>query len=166
MKNEPYPIVKAQMLIRVPVNEVFEAMTNPAITSAFWFTKSSGRVEANTTLVWEWGWFGVKDTVKILDVTSGKHISLQWNLGDLTTHVEMFFEERSANTTLIRVTEKNFWSDEPKDDPKLDEKITLMLGQNGGWNLVLANLKAWLEHGIQLNLIADQNPDHVIQSAQ
>ncbi len=38
------PFVKADMLIRKPVSEVFEAMINPEITSKFWFTKSSGRV--------------------------------------------------------------------------------------------------------------------------
>ena len=29
MKKESPPIVKAQMMLRVPVNEVYEAMTNP-----------------------------------------------------------------------------------------------------------------------------------------
>jgi len=34
------------MLIRKPVAEVFEAFTNPKITSKFWFTKGSGKLEA------------------------------------------------------------------------------------------------------------------------
>lgn len=45
------------MLIRKPVEEVFEAMINPDITSTFWFTKSSGRVEPWKTLEWEGGQF-------------------------------------------------------------------------------------------------------------
>ena len=39
-------IAKAEMLIRKPVAEVFEAFVNPDITSKFWFTKGSGRLEA------------------------------------------------------------------------------------------------------------------------
>jgi uncharacterized protein YndB with AHSA1/START domain len=39
------PVAKAAMLIRKPVAEVFEAFIDPAITSRFWFTKSSGRLE-------------------------------------------------------------------------------------------------------------------------
>lgn len=163
MKNEQPPAVHAQMLFRVPVNQVFEAMTNPEITTKFWFTKSSGHIKAHTTLEWEWGWFGVKDTVYIQDVTSNEYISLQWKLGDLTTNVEMFFEEQSHNGTLLRIIEKNFWKGEPSQDSRLNEKIDLMLGQNGGWYLVLSNMKAWLEFGIQLNLIADHNPHHVVQ---
>jgi uncharacterized protein YndB with AHSA1/START domain len=37
------PMATAEMLIRRPVPEVFEAFVNPAITSKFWFTKGSGR---------------------------------------------------------------------------------------------------------------------------
>ena len=36
---------KAEMLIRKPVAEVFEAFVDPAITSRFWFTRGSGRLE-------------------------------------------------------------------------------------------------------------------------
>jgi uncharacterized protein YndB with AHSA1/START domain len=35
---------KAEMLIRKPVAEVFEAFINPEITSKFWFTSGSGRL--------------------------------------------------------------------------------------------------------------------------
>ena len=147
------------MLIRKPVNEVFEAMVNPEITSKFWFTQSSGRVEPGKTLEWEWGQFGAKDTVDILEVRDDEYISLQWKLGDLITTVEMTFEPKSDDATLFRVTEKGFWKSSPADDKNLEEKIGLMLGQNGGWTLVLSNMKVWLEHGIDLNLIADHKPD-------
>lgn len=158
MNKQNYPIVKAQMLIRKPVNEVFEAMVNPEITSKFWFTKSSGPVEAGKTLEWEWGQFGVSDTVDILKVRTNEYISLKWKLGDLKTLVEMVFESYSDTSTLFKVTESGFWGSDPAGDEKLEEKINLMLGQNGGWSIVLINMKAWLEHELDLNLIADHNP--------
>jgi len=34
-------VVEAQMLIRRPVPEVFEAFINPHITTRFWFTKKT-----------------------------------------------------------------------------------------------------------------------------
>lgn len=40
------PFAKAEMLIRKPIAEVFEAFINPEITTKFWFTKSTGRLEA------------------------------------------------------------------------------------------------------------------------
>jgi len=40
------PVTSTGMLIRKPVAEVFEAFVNPNITTKFWFTKSSERLEA------------------------------------------------------------------------------------------------------------------------
>ena len=42
---EEVSILKVDMLIRKPVKEVFEAFIDPSITTKFWFTKSSGRLE-------------------------------------------------------------------------------------------------------------------------
>ena len=42
------------MLIRKPVKEVFEAIINPEITTKFWFTKSSGRLDENKKVEWVW----------------------------------------------------------------------------------------------------------------
>ncbi len=142
MNTQNHPLVKVQMLIRKPVEEVFEAMVNPDITSEFWFTKSSGRVEPGKTLEWEWGQFGAKDTVDIKEVKANEYISLEWELGELKTLVEMSFESYSDVSTLFKVTESGFWDSDPAEDEKLEEKINLMLGQNGGWNLVLNNMKA------------------------
>src|SRR5262245_40098833 len=48
------PIAKAEMLIRRPVAEVFQAFVDPAITTKFWFTRSSGPLEAAGRVQWEW----------------------------------------------------------------------------------------------------------------
>jgi uncharacterized protein YndB with AHSA1/START domain len=36
------PITRVGMLIRGPARDVFAALTDPALTTRFWFTKSSG----------------------------------------------------------------------------------------------------------------------------
>ena len=48
------PVAKAQMLIRRPVAEVFEAFIDPNVTSRFWFSKSSGRLVAGQRIRWDW----------------------------------------------------------------------------------------------------------------
>jgi len=48
------PVAKAEMLIRKAVSEVFEALIDPAITTRFWFTKSSGKLEPGAEVTWEW----------------------------------------------------------------------------------------------------------------
>ena len=39
------PVAKTGMLIRKPAAEVFAAFVEPQITTRFWFSKSSGRLE-------------------------------------------------------------------------------------------------------------------------
>ena len=39
------PIVECQMMIKNPISEVFQAFVDPRITTKFWFTKSSGKLE-------------------------------------------------------------------------------------------------------------------------
>ena len=46
------PIARTGMLIRRPVADVFEAFINPDITTKFWFTRSSGRLEAGKQVQW------------------------------------------------------------------------------------------------------------------
>ena len=47
------PVARAEMLIRKPVSLVFEAFVDPAITSRFWFTRGSGRLEPGAEVVGE-----------------------------------------------------------------------------------------------------------------
>jgi uncharacterized protein YndB with AHSA1/START domain len=47
------PVVKTGMLIRKPPAAVFEAFADPAITTRFWFTDSTGRLETGRTVRWD-----------------------------------------------------------------------------------------------------------------
>jgi len=46
--------IDTQMLIRKHLPQVFETFVNPDITTKFWFTKSSGRLEQGKTVRWDW----------------------------------------------------------------------------------------------------------------
>ena len=72
MKRKPEltkaPIAKTEMLIRKPVAEVFEAFTNPKITSKFWFTKGSGKLEAGKQVTWTWEMYNISTQVNVSEI--------------------------------------------------------------------------------------------------
>ena len=144
------PIVTAQMLIRKPVAEVFEAFANPAITTRFWFTKSSGRLEPGAVLRWDWEMYGVSTQVCVKAVELNRRILIEWD--DPPCPVEWLFTPRAANTTLVSISNWGFSGSE-------DEVVAQAIDAMGGFTLVLAGLKALLEHNVVLNLVADHHPD-------
>lgn len=154
MNTPNQPVAKSEMLIRKPVSEVFEALVNPDITSKFWFTKGSARLETGKSVEWEWGQFGIKATISVTEVKQNKLIRFRWPSGEGESDfrsVDISFEPTSEETTFVRVVESGF----DKNDNRLVENIA---GQTEGWALVLSGMKAWLEHGINLNLISDHKP--------
>ncbi|MDR0792415.1 MAG: SRPBCC family protein [Chitinophagaceae bacterium] len=141
------PVVETQMLIRKPANEAFNAFINPAITTNFWFTKSSGKLEAGKKIVWEWEMYGVQANVSVISIEPDKKITLLW--GNPETTVEFNFEKISENTTYVVIRNYGF-------QQTGDELISVLLDLTGGFTTVLDGLKAYLEHGIRLNLVGDK----------
>jgi uncharacterized protein YndB with AHSA1/START domain len=72
------PVAKAEMLIREPVAEVFEAFVDPEITNRFWFTKSSGRLEAGKHIIWTWEIYDISIPVDVKEVEVNKRILIEW----------------------------------------------------------------------------------------
>lgn len=143
-------VVETQMLIRKPVAQVFEALVNPEITTKFWFTKSSGRLEPGKKVRWDWEMFGVGDVLTVREFEENRRILVEWD-SDPTT-VEWRFEPYEGDTTLVKISNWNF-------PVSCDEALPMAVDSKGGYAMVLAGLKAWLEHGIELNLVRDQFPD-------
>jgi len=152
MNIQHVPIAETGMLIRKPVSEVFEAFVNPAITSKFWFTKGSGRLEAGKQLRWDWEMYGHSVQVSVKAIEENRRILIEWGAHGTPTTVEWVFTSRSDNTTFVSVTNSGFGGDG-------DEVVKQALDSTGGFTLVLAGAKAFLEHNITLNLIADRFPD-------
>lgn len=146
------PIVKQQMLFRVPLERVFEAFVDPDVTTKFWFTHSDGRLETGRTVTWEWRMYGCSTQVHVLEIKTNEIIRIEWGEDDARSSVEWLFAERPDETTLVTITNDNFSGE---GDSVIAEAIDSM----GGFSLVLANAKAFLEHGIDLKLIFDHAPD-------
>ena len=72
------PVMKTGMLIRRPVGDVFEAFIDPAITTKFWFTKSTGRLEVGREVRWAWEMYGIDIPVKVIAVEPEARLVIEW----------------------------------------------------------------------------------------
>jgi uncharacterized protein YndB with AHSA1/START domain len=150
------PVMKTGMLIRKPAAVVFEAFVDPSITTQFWFTKGSGRLEVGRAVQWEWEMYNISVPVTATAIERGKRIVIDWPGYGGKTSVEWLFEEQNDGTTFVRITESGFAGDG-------DELVKQVTGSTQGFSLVLAGAKALLEHGIRLNLVADRFPKGIEQ---
>ncbi len=147
------PVATAEMLVRKPVEEVFEAFVDPSVTTRFWFTRSSGRLTAGARVRWEWEMYGAAAEVDVLQLDPNRRIQIRW--GDETsgfTQVEWSFTSRGENETFVSVVNSGFQGDG-------DAVVAQALDSTGGFNMMLCALKALLEHDIELNVVADKAPD-------
>jgi len=150
MELESPLLAKAQMLIGRPVEEVFEAFVDPDIITKFWFDKSSGRLENDKSVQWRWELFDFSVDVHVQEIVENQRIRIEWGVEkDQFTTVEWTFTPRSEDTTYVSIVASGFNGD-------VDRAIGEALDSTGGFNLVIAAAKTWLEHGIQLNIVADR----------
>jgi uncharacterized protein YndB with AHSA1/START domain len=151
MKLSKVPIAKTGMLIRKPVEEVFEAIVNPEITSKFWFSKGSGRLEMGHRVRWMWESHDVSIEVDAKAVEPNQRVLIEWPGYSGPTQVEWTFQALPDATTFVRVVESG-WTG------SADQLARFVADSTQGFTLMLAGLKALLEHGIRLNLTLDRYP--------
>ncbi len=154
MENLPLkqvPIARTGMLIRKPVADVFEAIITPDITTRFWFTRSSGRLEAGKQVQWDWEMYGISIPVTVKAIEPYKRILIEWPSQGGPTTVEWIFRSMEDCSTFVSITNAGFTGDG-------DEVVRQAMDSTQGFSLVLAGLKALLEHNVELNLVADRFP--------
>ena len=147
------PVMKTQMLIRKPARKVFEAFVDPTITTKFWFTKASGRLEPGKTIKWEWEMYNVSATVQVRELEEISRIVIDW--GDEQhgfTTVEWRFFPWKDDTTFVKITEQGYTGNG-------DQIVARAMDSMGGFSFVLAAAKALLEHDIVLKVTADHSPE-------
>jgi uncharacterized protein YndB with AHSA1/START domain len=146
------PVAKAEMLIRKPAAEVYEAFIDPEITTKFWFTKSTGRLEAGKRVTWTWEMYNHSVEVIVKELEANKRILIEWGDSESLTAVEWLFRPYKNDTTYVTITNSGFKGDG-------DKVVNDALDSKGGFTWVLAGLKALLEHNIKLNAIEDAYPE-------
>ena len=141
-----------------PVEEVFEAVADPAQLSAYFTTAGAqGRLETGATVTWDFADFPGAFPVKVVEVVPNQRIVLEWEAsegeapnvegGELenagyNTTVTMSFKPLDDGRTLVEIAEEG-WRPTPG-------ALKSSYGNCQGWAQMLCAMKAWLEHGINL----------------
>lgn len=144
-----------------PVHDVFEAVADPQKLSSYFTTGGAkGRLEQGATVTWDFHDFPGAFPVEVVEVEPDRKIVLRWdasegeapNLPDTdpgdrspgykTTVTMTFTPLDDDSRTLVEIREEG-WRE---NQGALDASY----GNCQGWSQMLAALKAWVEHGINL----------------
>jgi uncharacterized protein YndB with AHSA1/START domain len=131
--------------IAKPVDEVFDAVYNPTKLSGYFTTGgASGPLDEGATVKWDFADFPGAFPVFVRKVESNRLIVLEWDGADdgSTTQVRMEFEPLDATSTMVRISEGP-WRE---TQAGLDQSY----GNCMGWTQMIAFMKVYLEHGINL----------------
>ncbi len=142
---------KTGMLIRKSIDKVFNSFIDPELTKNFWFIKSSGKLEVGRETVWSWEVYNHTVSVLTKEIIPNKKIVIEWGNYSEKTTVEWTFEDLETDKTFVTIENFGFVGD-------TQQIIRQIRDSTEGFSLVLAGLKAFLEHNIILNLVADRFP--------
>jgi uncharacterized protein YndB with AHSA1/START domain len=138
------------MLIRRPIEEVFNAFVDPTVTTKFWFSRSSGRLAPGEKVTWYWDQHGVSGEVTVTALEKNQRIVIEW-----PTPVELTFTPKGNDATFVSIIASGFTGTD-------DEKVAQALDSTEGCDLVISACKALLEYGIDLRLVSDKIPDAAV----
>ena len=142
-----------------PVAQVFEAVADPAVLSEYFTTGGAqGRLETGATVTWDFADFPGAFPVEVVEVVPNEKIVLRWDANENTpddveagvrddpgyqTIVTMVFKPLDNDTrTLVQITEEG-WRE-------TEGGLRGSYGNCMGWSQMLAALKMWVEHRINL----------------
>jgi len=133
-----------------PVDEVYEAVADPAQLSAYFTTGGArGRLESGAVVTWDFADFPGEFPVRVVEAERPARIVIEWDAQEAApghdggTRVTFEFESIDEGArTVVRVTESS-WN-------ATQAGAKAAFGNCYGWSQMLACLKVWLEHGINL----------------
>lgn len=144
--------------ISKPVHEVFEAVADPKRLSGYFTTGGAkGRLETGATVTWDFHDFPGAFPVEVVEVVPDQKIVLRWEASEATepsttgetpqsvgyhTTVIIEFSPLEDGRTLVTISESG-WRKTPGG-------LKSSYGNCEGWTGMLAAMKVYLEHGINL----------------
>lgn len=132
-----------------PCAEVYEAVADPEQLSKYFTTGGArGRLEPGAEVTWDFADFPGEFPVTVVEADPPRRIVIRWD-GDettdptgTTTTVFEFEPVDDGTRTLVTITE-SAWRPTAAGAQQA-------FGNCQGWTGMLAALKAWLEHGVNL----------------
>jgi uncharacterized protein YndB with AHSA1/START domain len=150
----PYPlkelamvalVAKAQMLIRRPAMEAFDAFVQPERISRFWLQSTTGPLGPGAQVEWQFMVPGATERVNVTAFDQPRRIAFAWS--DSGLGVDIRFAEMQSDITVVSVEVRGF---EGADGP--DQ----IVNATEGFSIVLCDLKVLLESGRSANLVKDK----------
>ena len=141
------PTFTVFIIVNRPRHEVYEAVADPAKLSAYFTTGgASARPEAGKDVMWDFADFPGAFPVHVTEVVPDDRIAFDWKANDPESdyqlRVTFRFSSVGGDRTKVEIDEAG-WHDTPAG-----RKASY--GNCMGWAQMLAALKAWAEHGINL----------------
>ena len=141
------PTFRVFIIVNRPRHDVFEAVADPRALSAYFTTGgASARLEQGQTVTWDFADFPGAFPVEVTQVVPDEKIVFNWKANepgtDYQLQVTMNFSEVEPGRTKVEVEEAG-WHD-------TDAARAASYGNCMGWSQMLAALKMWAEHKINL----------------
>jgi len=106
MQTKISPTVTKQLLIRRPVEEVFQSMMDAKQISRLWLANAHGPLQEGEDYTWMWPELEESLTIRIIKIIPNQLISTLWQDTQLTIDYE--FVEVTPETTYVTFTAYNF----------------------------------------------------------
>ena len=132
----------ADMLIRRPVAEVFDAFVRPDMITRFWLDGTSGPLGQGARVEWRFMVPGATETVSVTAFEARRRIAFDWSAG---LSVDMTFQELGERETRVTVRVTGFAGDQAG-----------AVNATEGFSIVLCDLKILLETGQSGSLVRDK----------
>jgi uncharacterized protein YndB with AHSA1/START domain len=142
---------KARIRIRRTPSEVFAVFVDAKEMSKFWFARRDDGLKEGEPVSWFVG--SGEDAfsfeVRVRELNHPNKIVIEWTGYDGTsTQVTWLFEETENGHTILTIEESGFTGSR-------DAIVERALDSTGGFNQVIIAAKALIEHGVELNVVAD-----------
>ena len=139
---------KVFIFVGRPVEQVFEAVADPIQLSRYFTTGGAfGRLQSGHTVTWDFHDFPGAFPVQVDEVVPNRSIALRWaandsQSADYETRVLFTFSATDDGRTKVEIEEMG-WRETAGG-------LTASYNNCMGWSQMLAALKAWVEHKINL----------------
>ena len=130
--------VKAEMLIRRPLADVFDAFVLPGLLTQFWLSSASGPLAPGAQVTWNFMVPGAQDRITVTAFEPGRAIAWNWSDG---SSVRVAFEAIDGNTTRVGFA---------------SAVAEHAIDATEGYAIVLCDLKVLLETGRSPGLVRDK----------
>ncbi|MBU3030168.1 SRPBCC domain-containing protein [Paracoccus sp. XHP0099] len=129
----------------VPAGRAYEAVADPGqLQQHFTMGGAQGRMQTGATVTWEFADFPGPFDVTVAEADPPRLIVFDWGhpSGEGTNRVTFRFEPIGIDRCKVDVSESGWTASA--------EGLRSAYGNCMGWSHMLAAMKAWLDHGIQL----------------